>query len=105
MAQKLLDADRIIFEQQLGLPWTPDDLSFMQNVGPIDTKKLPKPSIDVVREILTNQDEVNEDEDDTASSRQNRVSNDVIKGMLELLCDEGVSELETCWSEHDSSGS
>ena len=94
MAQKLLDADRLIFEQQLGLPWTPDDLSFMNNTGPIDTKKLPKPSIDVVREILTNQADLNDDDEETTSSARNRVSNDVIKGMLELLCDEGVSDLE-----------
>ena len=89
MAQKLLDADRIIFEQQLGLVWSPGDLAFMNNVGPIDTKKLPKPSIDVVREILTDQndDEENEAEENSAT---NAVSKDSIKAMLELLCDEGV---------------
>ncbi|VDD81509.1 unnamed protein product [Mesocestoides corti] len=34
-SQKLLDADRIITEQQLGLTWTPPDVSFMKNSGPI----------------------------------------------------------------------
>ena len=59
MTQKLLDADRIIFEQQLGLTWTPGDLEFMNNTGPLDATKIPKPSIDVVREILTEQQDDN----------------------------------------------
>ena len=88
MAQKLLDADRIIFEQQLGLEWMPNDLLFMDNVGPIDTKRIPKPSIDVVREILTQQEEINDENDE--NSMANRLSNDTMKSMLGLLCDEGV---------------
>ena len=83
MTQKLLDADRLIFEQQLGLPWTPCDSEFMNNVGPIDSKKLPKPSIDVVRELLTDQ----QDE----SVPGNVLSGTSMKAILELLCDEGVS--------------
>ncbi|CAF4374836.1 unnamed protein product, partial [Adineta steineri] len=79
--QKLLDADRIIFEQQLGLPWSPTDLEFMNNVGPIDATKIPKPSIDVVREILTDQQDEN--------STGNLISNTTMKAILELLCDEG----------------
>ncbi|CAF0924947.1 unnamed protein product [Adineta ricciae] len=81
MTQKLLDADRLIFEQQLGLPWTPCDTEFMNNVGPIDSKKLPKPSIDVVRELLTDQ----QDE----SAPDNLLSGTSMKAILELLCDEG----------------
>ncbi|CAF0771917.1 unnamed protein product [Adineta steineri] len=81
MTQKLLDADRVIFEQQLGLPWSPTDLEFMNNVGPIDATKIPKPSIDVVREILTDQQDEN--------SAGNLISNATMKAILELLCDEG----------------
>ena len=91
MAQKLLEADRIIFEQQLGLSWTPKDLSFMDNTGPIDATKMPKPSIDVVREILTEQDETKQ-EDVTQSD--GHLSNTSMKAILELLCDEGVSTKE-----------
>jgi len=86
MAQKLLDDDRIVFEQQLGLTWTPSDLSFMNNIGPIDATKIPKPSIDVVREILT-------DQQDESSGKQStsHISNTSMKAILELLCDEGVN--------------
>ncbi|UJR28340.1 hypothetical protein I4U23_009582 [Adineta vaga] len=84
MTQKLLDADRLIFEQQLGLPWTSSDTEFMNNVGPIDATKLPKPSIDVVRDLLTDQqNEYSSDQPD------NFLSGTSMKAILELLCDEG----------------
>jgi hypothetical protein len=86
MAQKLLDADRIIFEHQLGLTWTPKDLDFMNNVGPIDATKIPKPSIDVVREILTDQSD-----EGPLPQTASHLSNLSMKAILELLCDEGVS--------------
>jgi dynein regulatory complex protein 1 len=86
MTQKLLDADRIVSEQQLGVTWMPSDLEFMNNVGPIDATKLPKPSIDVVREILTDQQDEN-----SAKQTTNYLSNTSMKAILELLCDEGVS--------------
>jgi dynein regulatory complex protein 1 len=85
MAQKLLDADRIIFEQQLGLTWTPKNLDFMNNIGPIDATKIPKPSIDVVREILTDQPD-----EDPVPQTASHLSNSSMKAILELLCDEGV---------------
>ena len=85
MAQKLLDADRVIFEQQLGLIWTPPDLDFMNNIGPIDAKKIPKLSIDVVREILTD-----EQDDNEMTQTSSQLSNATMKIILELLCDEGV---------------
>ena len=88
MAQKLLDADRIVSEQQLGLTWIPTDLEFMNNVGPIDATKIPKPSIDVVREILTDQQD-----ESTEPQTTSHLSNTSMKAILELLCDEGVSVL------------
>jgi dynein regulatry complex protein 1 len=91
MTRKLLDADRVIFEQQLGLTWKPDDLSFMDNVGPIDMKKMPKPSLDVVRDILNDANEQTESmADDKKSSR---LSNESMRKMLQLLCDEAVSDV------------
>lgn len=96
MTDKLLNADRIVFEQQLGLAWPAIDLAFMNNIGPIDTKKIPKPSIDVVREILTNQEEtVDENDENSPNSFRNRLSNDTMKSMLELLCDEGVRFIDS----------
>jgi dynein regulatory complex protein 1 len=89
MAQKLLDADRIVSEQQLGITWMPSDLEFMNNVGPIDATKIPKPSIDVVREILTDQPDENSARQTTTTT--SHLSNISMKAILELLCDEGVS--------------
>jgi dynein regulatory complex protein 1 len=86
MTQKLLDADRIVFEQQLGIGWKPSDLDFMNNIGPIDATKIPKPSIDVVRDILTDQSKEN-----FADPTTNHLSSISMKAILELLCDEGVS--------------
>ncbi len=80
MAQKLLDADRIIFEQQLGLTWTPKDLDFMNNIGPIDATKIPKPSIDVVREILTDQPD-----EDPVPQTASHLSNLSMKAIQEFL--------------------
>jgi len=89
MAQKLLDADRIVFEQQLGLTWTPSDLDFMNNIGPIDATKIPKPSIDVVREILTDQQD-----ESSVQGTTSQLSNTSMKSILKLLCDEGVNIIE-----------
>ena len=86
MTQKLLDADRIVFEQQLGLTWIPGNLDFMNNIGPIDATKIPKPSIDVVRDILTDQ----QDESSTIQTSTSQLSNLSMKAILHLLCDEGV---------------
>ena len=88
MTQKLLEADKIIFEQQLGLTWASPDLEFLNNIGPIDAKKIPKPSIDVVREILT---EEQIEDDDNLTQQASQLSNITMKTILELLCDEGVS--------------
>ncbi|TPP67135.1 Coiled coil domain containing protein [Fasciola gigantica] len=35
LTNKLLDASRVISEQQLGIPWRKPDVTFMCNVGPI----------------------------------------------------------------------
>ena len=90
MAQKLLDADRIIVEQQLGLDWTPGDLTFMDNVGPIDTAARPKPSIDVVRELLTGpQDEGSQE---NLTPKPGQISNSAMRAIFDLLSDEGVRD-------------
>ncbi|KAM9316350.1 dynein regulatory complex protein 1 [Gastrophryne carolinensis] len=39
LVQRVLEADRIIQEQQLGLPWKAPDLWFMDNVGPLMTQQ------------------------------------------------------------------
>lgn len=75
LAHNLLEADRIIHEQQLGLAWMAPDISFMNNVGPIQDSDKTKSGKEFVNEIFTsdNEDEAvieeryeNEDEQDEA---------------------------------------
>ncbi|CAF1209263.1 unnamed protein product, partial [Didymodactylos carnosus] len=131
MAKKLLEADRIIFEQQLGLEWEQPDISFMDNVGPIDATKVPKSSIEVVKEILQASDvnmatggggiKMTGDQQggrrvtiDTSTGAQEEgeektdgfeiktgvqeagynLSNQSMKSILELICDEGEFLIE-----------
>lgn len=96
LVSDVLEEDRIIFEQQLGLDWQPPDGDFLQNVGPLqDTKKSFKSALDTVQEVLSVTDENSQDTslagDETLpiqSSHSEKLSPRSIKKMLELLCDE-----------------
>ncbi|XP_067840470.1 dynein regulatory complex protein 1 [Heptranchias perlo] len=53
LVRKALDADRIIYEQQLGLSWTMPDLCFMKNVGPIvSCAKKKKSAVQLAEEVI-----------------------------------------------------
>ncbi|KAK2171357.1 hypothetical protein NP493_1066g02024 [Ridgeia piscesae] len=45
LVKKLLEEERVIYEQQLGLPWTAPDLAFTENVGPITNTRFKKSAI------------------------------------------------------------
>lgn len=45
LVKKLLEEERVIYEQQLGLPWNAPDLTFTENVGPITSSKFKKSAI------------------------------------------------------------
>jgi dynein regulatry complex protein 1 len=64
LASKLLNADKIIHEQQLGLKWLPNDLSFLNNTGPINLKSKMKSGNEFASELLAEQDEDNEEEEE-----------------------------------------
>lgn len=57
MAKNLLDADRIIFEQQLGLEWECPDMEFMGNVGPIDDAQQMRTGKEFINELFEEGDE------------------------------------------------
>ncbi len=59
IAHKLLAADRIIHEQQLGLDWDCPDLEFMGNVGPIEEAQAQKTGAEFINEIFKEEDEEN----------------------------------------------
>lgn len=59
IAANLLCADRIIFEQQLGLEWKSPDTSFMNNVGPIDDAQQVRTGKEFINELFDEEDEEN----------------------------------------------
>lgn len=54
LVYRALDADRIIQEQQLGLPWIAPDLEFMDNVGPlVPQPKQQKTATKLAQEVMS----------------------------------------------------
>lgn len=91
LAHRVLETDRIIHEQQLGLAWVSLPLPFIERSGPIEHKTLKTASqaaADTLQEE-TGGDSVKQPEglEDTASGVNRRT----VKGILELMCDELVS--------------
>jgi len=110
LVSDVLAEDRIIFEQQLGLQWEAPDLDFMNNTGPITTLNT-RTAMEAVNDVLSDAgseasrppSNANEqaqvaqhaDANATASdmhleqpSISSNIAPDVLKRMLELLCDE-----------------
>uniref|UniRef100_A0A673JWM0 Dynein regulatory complex protein 1 n=1 Tax=Sinocyclocheilus rhinocerous TaxID=307959 RepID=A0A673JWM0_9TELE len=88
LAHRVLETDRIIHEQQLGLAWVSPPLPFMERSGPIEHKThrtASQAAADTLQEE-TRGDLVEESEglDDTGSGVNRRT----VKRILELLCDE-----------------
>ncbi|XP_053314603.1 dynein regulatory complex protein 1 [Spea bombifrons] len=68
LVHRALEADRIIQEQQLGLPWKTPDLWFMDNVGPLVPQKQKKKSASVLaQEVMAS---AGSDESLTSSNGQ-----------------------------------
>ncbi|KFU93037.1 Coiled-coil domain-containing protein 164, partial [Chaetura pelagica] len=53
LMRKVLDADRVIHTQQLGLPWEEPQAWFLNNVGPLGYPKAKSMETEVAAEILT----------------------------------------------------
>ncbi|XP_030830868.1 dynein regulatory complex protein 1 [Strongylocentrotus purpuratus] len=111
LSAKLMEQDRIVSEQQLGLPWQPPaDHSFMENVGPLTTeksKKKPVSAHEVLMEVMSDgsymeegsvQESERGDGGEEGSPRERpegdeeeaarRLSVQTVKQILELICDE-----------------
>ncbi|NXU36826.1 DRC1 protein, partial [Drymodes brunneopygia] len=52
LIRQVLDADRIIHVQQLGIPWKEPHLWFMDNVGPLGGRQEKKEAMEVATELL-----------------------------------------------------
>ncbi|KAL0164788.1 hypothetical protein M9458_040541, partial [Cirrhinus mrigala] len=88
LAHRVLETDRIIHEQQLGLVWVSPQLAFMERSGPIEHKTLRMASQATADTLQaeTGGDLVEESEslEDTSSGVNRRT----VKRILDLLCDE-----------------
>ncbi|CAH8616056.1 unnamed protein product [Heterobilharzia americana] len=94
-ANRLLDAHRIITEQQLGLTWSPPDTSFMCNIGPITesaNKIICKPPAVIAMELAMKSDvkKIHDPQDgiseNTIPKSLKEVSPEIVQQFLHLLC-------------------
>ncbi|GFR65867.1 dynein regulatory complex protein 1-like [Elysia marginata] len=94
LLKEVLDVDRVIHEQQLGLPPEQPDLSFVDNVGPLVNTGLSKgaSAAQILQEVMSNKsgsDAASGEEGGApAATIYNKISAHTIKQILELLCDE-----------------
>uniref|UniRef100_A0A8C5MDT7 Dynein regulatory complex protein 1 n=1 Tax=Leptobrachium leishanense TaxID=445787 RepID=A0A8C5MDT7_9ANUR len=104
LVHRALEADRIIHEQQLGLPWLAPDLLFMENVGPlVSQEKLKKTAVMLAREVMALPDTpipssgAEQNTRDCGSSDQPSppFSARTVKRILELLGDESGFLIES----------
>ncbi|XP_019619158.1 PREDICTED: dynein regulatory complex protein 1-like [Branchiostoma belcheri] len=89
LVHRVLEADRIIHEQQLGLPWDQPDLWFMENEGPIVPKQMKGAKLsamEVVQKVILASDREQAEPQETTVLA--KLTPGTIKQILELLCDE-----------------
>ncbi|KAM3932447.1 dynein regulatory complex protein 1 isoform 2-T2 [Leptodactylus fuscus] len=93
LVQKALEVDRIIHQQQLGLPWKAPGLGFMDNVGPLVVKpKEQKTASMVAQEVMrvsgSSRDTETPGHMERSDSSSQPYSPRTVKQILEVLCDE-----------------
>lgn len=103
LVHNVMEEDRIIHEQQLGLPWQPPDLTFMEVTKPEETTVKPKEkqmsATQVAHEIMSagGTDDGEDDMEEGLVGREvqqdgknagRKLSAKTIKAILELICDE-----------------
>ncbi|XP_013068479.2 dynein regulatory complex protein 1-like [Biomphalaria glabrata] len=95
LASEVLDADKAIFEQQLGLKWEAPDTHFMDNVGPLMSSgntggsSASKILHDIMSKATSQESGFVGIENGNDAGIYENVSASTIKKVLELLCDEG----------------
>ncbi|ESP00267.1 hypothetical protein LOTGIDRAFT_225997 [Lottia gigantea] len=98
MLNSVLQCDEVIHQQQLGLNWETPDISFTENVGPLQLTEEHKSGVSatqVLHEIMsqTGSQAVEEAPDDENEEKPkanifSKISAHTVKSVLELLCDE-----------------
>ncbi|VDP55344.1 unnamed protein product [Schistosoma mattheei] len=100
LGNRLLEAHRIITEQQLGLTWNPPDISFMENVGPVKQITSIPPAI-IAMELALQSDKKNFPDSQNVTSENKipttlkEVSSKTVQEFLHLLCYEPVLGVQT----------
>jgi len=100
LVHSVTEEDRIIHEQQLGLPWQPPDLGFIEVNRPVESTTGPKEkqmsATQMAHEIMSGAgtDEGDDDLEQGSVVREDgqnagrKLSAKTIKAILELICDE-----------------
>lgn len=105
LANAVLEADRIVFEHQLGLRYKVPEVGFLENVGPLNIDESKRGGVsahqfvqDIMSQTAGSTAEEGKEEDDVDSIPADRkpvkstllskINAVVIKSILELLCDE-----------------
>jgi len=87
---EVVNVDKTIHEQQLGLQWPNLDLEFLENVGPL-VNSGNQPGVtaaQIMQEVMSNASVDKEDQGPATAAIYNKISAHTIKQVLELLCDE-----------------
>uniref|UniRef100_H3BBN8 Dynein regulatory complex protein 1 n=1 Tax=Latimeria chalumnae TaxID=7897 RepID=H3BBN8_LATCH len=101
LVRKALEADRIIHEQQLGMPWKMPVLWFMDNVGPIIPEhKKKRTAVEVAKEVIISEKNCVR-KDASLGNKQalqvltHQTPRTTVKRLLEILCDESGFLIES----------
>ncbi|ELU08983.1 hypothetical protein CAPTEDRAFT_182544 [Capitella teleta] len=96
---KVLDENRVVHEQQLGLQYQMPDLEFLANSGPItndDGKEKAIPASQIVQEIISVRNDSEKGElSERRSTILQKLPAKLVKSVLELLCDESGFLIES----------
>lgn len=99
LVKRALEADRALHEQQLGVPWVPPDLWFMESIGPLSRQQKKKKSAgQLAEEVMRSGGTDASDDDnrwDSTRGGQHQLSAQTVKRILELLSDESGFLIES----------
>ncbi|NXJ85482.1 DRC1 protein, partial [Trogon melanurus] len=100
---KVLDADRIIHTQQLGLPWEEPHYWFLNNVGPLGRYKMKRVATKLAAEVLTGRGERGKENRAKVEDRVPALRNiprKTAKRILELVSNESGFLIESKLLKH-----
>ncbi|KAG9282476.1 dynein regulatory complex protein 1-like [Astyanax mexicanus] len=89
LVHKVLETDRVIYEQFLGLAWAPPHVPFMENSGPIQPQhQAQRTAQQFAMQALGEVEEKREMEGESSTAEVAGLDRRTVKKLLELLCDE-----------------